>query len=69
MTATYVHHIAGDDFGVYLAGSWKRTLECREFGKTYEHQRTSNTVVKIEETTAVAAEPGTRVRTYICMEA
>ena len=61
MTATMVYTVPGDDFGTYLTGVWKRTLECREFGRTYDHQRTSNSVVVIEEAMGVAAEPGTSV--------
>ncbi len=66
MTSTLVYQVPGEDFGVYLLGVWKRTLECREFGKTYEHQRTSNSVVIIEHAMGVAAEPGTYVRS-VCV--
>ncbi|EWM28510.1 hypothetical protein Naga_100131g1 [Nannochloropsis gaditana] len=59
MTATLVYQVPGGDFGAYLLGPWKRTLECREFGKSYEHQRTSNSVVVIEHAVGVAAEPPT----------
>jgi len=61
MTATLVYQVPAGDFGAYLLGPWKRTLECREFGKTYEHQRTSNSVVVIEHAMGVAAEPPTYV--------
>ena len=66
MTATLVYQVPGDDFGIYLLGAWKRTLECREFGRGYEHQRTSNSVVVVEHATGVAAEPGTYVRIPGC---
>ena len=62
MAATFVYQVPGDDWGIYLVGAWKRTLECREFGRGYEHQRTSNSVVVVEHAEGVAAEPGTYVR-------
>jgi hypothetical protein len=61
MAATLVYQVPGDDWGIYLVGAWKRTLECREFGRGYEHQRTSNSVVVVEQAEGVAAEPGTYV--------
>ena len=61
MAATLVYQVPGDDWGIYLVGAWKRTLECREFGRGYEHQRTSNSVVVVEHAEGVAAEPGTYV--------
>ncbi len=66
MTATLVYQVPAGDFGAYLLGPWKRTLECREFGKTYEHQRTSSSVVVIEHALGVAAEPPTYV-SIACM--
>lgn len=36
-------------FDRYLVGSWKRTLQWRQFGGSFSHLRTSNTVVVIEE--------------------
>lgn len=62
MAATLAYQVPGDDWGIYLVGAWKRTLECREFGRGYEHQRTSNSVVVVEQAQGVAAEPGTYVR-------
>ena len=32
-----------------MLGRWKRNLEWRQFGGTFEHQRTSNSVIVIEE--------------------
>ena len=61
MAATLVYQVPGDDWGISLVGAWKRTLECREFGRGYEHQRTSNSVVVVEHAEGVAAEPGTYV--------
>lgn len=61
MTATLVYPVPEGDFGKYLIGAWKRTLECREFGKSYEHQRTFNKIVVIEPAVGTAAEPGTSV--------
>ncbi len=70
MAATLVYQVPGDDWGIYLVGAWKRTLECREFGRGYEHQRTSNSVVVVEHAAGVAAEPGTYVRTVrVCVHA
>merc|ERR1719410_288887 len=31
----------------YLSGTWKRSLEWREFSPNFEHKRTSNTIVEI----------------------
>lgn len=59
--ATLVYQVPGGDFGLYLQGSWKRTLECREFGQSYEHLKTINSVVVVERATDVTAEPGTYV--------
>lgn len=69
MAATLAYQVPGDDWGIYLVGAWKRTLECREFGRGYEHQRTSNSVVVVEQAQGVAAEPGTYVRggVYVCV--
>lgn len=64
MAATLVYQVPGDDWGIYLVGAWKRTLECREFGRGYEHQRTSNSVVVVEHAEGVAAEPGTYVSLF-----
>ncbi len=37
------------DFAKFLQGTWKRNLEWREFGGTFQHLKTSNTIVVIEE--------------------
>jgi hypothetical protein len=55
-----LYKIPDNDFYSYLTGSWKRNLEWREFGNQYQHLRTSNTVVLIEEYHKVDAEPGAR---------
>ena len=34
-------------FDRYLVGSWKRTLQWREFGGAFAHLRTSNTIVVV----------------------
>eukprot|EP00656_Telonema_subtile_P000374 TRINITY_DN10171_c0_g1_i2.p1 TRINITY_DN10171_c0_g1~~TRINITY_DN10171_c0_g1_i2.p1 ORF type:complete len:146 (+),score=23.46 TRINITY_DN10171_c0_g1_i2:111-548(+) len=36
-------------FDRYLVGAWKRTLQWREFGGSFAHLRTSNTIVVIDE--------------------
>ncbi|CAK5160331.1 unnamed protein product, partial [Aphanomyces euteiches] len=48
------------DFSAYLVGTWKRTLEWRNFGSTFSHVRTTNNVVVIEEDTSAAKQPNTR---------
>lgn len=35
------------DFAEFLRGVWKRNLEWRHFGGTYDHVRTSNTIVAV----------------------
>ena len=37
------------NFCSFLVGKWKRNLEWRHFGGSFEHLRTSNTIVVIEE--------------------
>jgi hypothetical protein len=64
MTATLTYEVERGDFGGYLVGTWKRTLECREFGRSFDHQRTDSSVVVIEPARDVAAEPGTYVRRH-----
>jgi len=49
-----------DDFYKFMVGAWKRNLEWREFGGTYPHVRTSNTVVLIEEYQRLDTTPGVR---------
>jgi len=61
MSATLVYQVPGGNFGQYLQGAWKRTLECREFGKSYEHLKTINSVVVVEKASNVAAEPNSYV--------
>ena len=47
------------NFCSFLVGKWKRNLEWRHFGGSFEHLRTSNTIVVIEEASPSggAAEP------------
>ncbi|OQS02568.1 hypothetical protein THRCLA_21388 [Thraustotheca clavata] len=59
MSATR-YDVPNGDLCSYLLGTWKRTLEWRNFGSTYKHLRTSNNVVLIEEDTMAAKQPGTR---------
>ena len=50
---------APENFCQYLVGSWKRNLEWRHFGGSFQHLRTSNTIVAIEEYKGIAApDPG-----------
>lgn len=62
------------DFYSYLIGTWKRNLEWREFGGSYAHLKTSNTICKaqyegihfisrdqIEEISKVDTDPGSRL--------
>lgn len=48
------------DISRFLIGTWKRNLEWRQFGGTFQHVRTSNTIVLIEEFSRMDAEPNTR---------
>lgn len=41
--------IPNGDLITYLQGTWKRSLEWRHFGGGYQHLRTSNTIISIEE--------------------
>ena len=43
--------LPGKSFSIsdYLRGTWKRQLEWRHFGGSFEHLKTSNTVVSIED--------------------
>ena len=43
--------LPGKNFSIsdYLRGTWKRQLEWRHFGGSFEHLKTSNTVVSIED--------------------
>ena len=41
------------DFAEYLRGVWKRNLEWRHFGGSYEHVRTSSTVVAVRAAVSV----------------
>ena len=43
------YHIPNGDLITYLQGMWKRSLEWRHFGGGYQHLRTSNTIISIEE--------------------
>jgi len=52
--------LTDNDFYSYLLGSWKRNLEWKEFGGLFQHIRTSNTVVLIEEVTKFDSDPGSR---------
>ena len=52
--------VPNDDFGRYLVGTWKRNLEWREFGGRFQHLRTSNTVVCIEEAERGGGEKGSQ---------
>eukprot|EP01113_Clastostelium_recurvatum_P007962 TRINITY_DN1372_c0_g1_i2.p1 TRINITY_DN1372_c0_g1~~TRINITY_DN1372_c0_g1_i2.p1 ORF type:complete len:161 (-),score=29.40 TRINITY_DN1372_c0_g1_i2:372-854(-) len=52
--------VPDNDFYTFLTGTWKRNLEWREFGGQYQHLRSSNTVVSIEEYHKVDAEAGAR---------
>eukprot|EP01111_Echinosteliopsis_oligospora_P012926 TRINITY_DN450_c0_g1_i1.p1 TRINITY_DN450_c0_g1~~TRINITY_DN450_c0_g1_i1.p1 ORF type:complete len:224 (-),score=62.36 TRINITY_DN450_c0_g1_i1:8-679(-) len=51
--------IPDNDFFTYLLGSWKRNLEWRELGGAFQHLRTSNTIVLIEEYQKIEGD-GTR---------
>ena len=48
------------DLARFLTGSWKRTLEWREFGGAFNVLRTSNSVVVIEDDPDAITEPGAR---------
>ncbi|KAL6055471.1 SKICH domain-containing protein [Balamuthia mandrillaris] len=54
------YSVPDHDFYHFLLGAWKRNLEWREFGGTFPHVRTSNTVVLIEEFHRLDSEPSTR---------
>jgi hypothetical protein len=53
-------HVPPERFSDYLVGVWKRNLEWREFGGSFQHLRTSNSVVLIEEDKNSLAEPQSR---------
>ena len=44
----YRYVVPSGDFASYLEGTWKRNLEWRHFGGSYQHLRVSNTVVVIQ---------------------
>jgi hypothetical protein len=50
-------HVPAESFCDYLLGVWKRNLEWREFGGSFQHLRTSNSVVLIENDLNGVAEP------------
>eukprot|EP01132_Coremiostelium_polycephalum_P003221 gene3221-4033_t len=54
------YQLPDNDFYSYLLGSWKRNLEWKEFGGLFQHLRTSNTVVLIEEFTKYDTDYGSR---------
>ncbi|CAM9852335.1 unnamed protein product, partial [Hapterophycus canaliculatus] len=54
------YRLPNDDICGFLLGSWKRSLEWREFGPSFQHVRTSNSLVAIENCRDAAVEPGTR---------
>lgn len=54
------YKIPNDNFGNYLIGKWKRNLEWREFGGSFEQLRTSNNVIVIEEEKNVLSQPDSR---------
>ncbi|ELR12511.1 uncharacterized protein ACA1_028150 [Acanthamoeba castellanii str. Neff] len=58
-------NLPDDDFYKFLVGAWKRNLEWREFGGTYAHVRTSNTVVLIEEYQRLDTTPAKNNDVYL----
>ena len=57
-------HVPSDRFSDYITGTWKRNLEWREFGGSFRHLRTSNSVVMIEEDKNSLAGPSSRFLTW-----
>jgi hypothetical protein len=49
------------DVASFLVGTWRRNLEVRSFGASFEQQRPQNSFVIIEEAPEAAPEPGTRL--------
>ncbi|CAM9356315.1 unnamed protein product [Ascophyllum nodosum] len=61
MASSLRYSVPDDDICGYLLGVWKRTLEWREFGPSFEHIRTSNSLVTVHDCPDAAVEPGTRL--------
>jgi len=47
MSESYAQAEGFCGFDRYLVGSWKRTLQWRQFGGSFAHLRTSNSVVVV----------------------
>ncbi|CEG38458.1 -like protein [Plasmopara halstedii] len=52
--------IPSGDICAYLKGFWKRNLEWRHFGSGFQHLRSTNSVVFIEEDADAARQPNTQ---------
>lgn len=48
------HHISENELVKYWLGTWKRTLEWREFGGGYGHLRETNTVVQVRRSPCIS---------------
>ena len=53
------------DFPSFLVGKWKRTLEWHGFGGDYEHIRSTNSVVGVDDDPNGVPEQGTRLTSLL----
>ncbi|KAI9911235.1 hypothetical protein PsorP6_008893 [Peronosclerospora sorghi] len=59
-TTAVRYDVPNGDFCSFLKGVWKRNLEWRSFGSSFQHLRSTNNIVCIEEDVDAARQPNTQ---------